>query len=85
MTIVAAAILDKDGIPVSLPPPARHHNIIAFMVERGDKTPISGEQGFMTSDGKFVMRKAALRIAEKAGQIIKKQGCKHRLFSEDCW
>ena len=85
LTVVAAAILDANGLAVSLPPPARHHTIIAHMVARGYKTPISGEQGFILSNGRFARRKPALRIAQKANQIKKKCGCASLLFSEDLW
>lgn len=83
--IFAASIKDSEGNPVSLPRPARHHDIIRAMVDNGHKTPITGEQGFVTTRGRFVDRKEALEIATKAGQIIKKHGNPTILFSEDLW
>lgn len=82
--VVATAILDKDGNPVSLPPPARHHTIIHLLAERGEPTPIMGEQGFMLSDGTFCRRRRAGMIAIKAGQIAKLRWPPY-LYSEDLW
>jgi hypothetical protein len=83
--VVAAAILDPEGKPVSLPPPARHGHIIRYMAEElHHKTPISGEQGFMLSDGRFARRKPAGRIAIKAGQI-RELSHPSLLYSEDLW
>jgi len=83
--IFVAAIKDSEGRPVCLPRPARHHDIIRAMADNGHKTPITGEQGFVTTRGRFVGRKEALEIATKAGQIIKKHGNPTILFSEDLW
>lgn len=83
-TIVAAAVLDHAGAPVSLPPPARHHNILRFMVDRGDPTPIVGRQGFMTNTGEFVDRETAGHIAIIAGQIERLKWPPN-LYSEDLW
>ncbi len=83
--IKAAAIIGEDEKIWTLPPPARHHDIIAAMVEAGHSKPIKGEQGFMTSEGEFVRRKAACRIARKTNQILKKSGPEDTLFSEDLW
>lgn len=84
VTIVTAAIIDHNGLPFTLPRPARHHTLIHAMAERGDPIPIKGTQGFMTSDGRFVDRKVAARIARVAGQMI---ACHvpGTLFSEDLW
>ena len=83
--IDCAAILADDGIPFYLPRPARHHDIIRAMADNGHKTPITGEQGFMTTERRFVDRKEGLLIAIKAGQIVKKHGNDTILFSEDLW
>lgn len=84
LKVVAAAIIDHKGVPVSLPPPARHHTIIRFLAERGDPTPIMGEQGFLLSDGRFCRRKPAARVAIKAGQIEALKWPPN-LYSEDLW
>lgn len=81
--IVAAAIVDHADLTNSLPPPARHHTLIHAMAERGDPKPINGEQGFITSAGRFVNREEAMSIAVEAGQVdATRTGY---LFSEDLW
>lgn len=85
VTIVAAAILH--GAVISLPAPARHHTILQSMdLEMGiDPTSVPpANQGFLTSEGKFVNRVEAYYIAHRAGQIGAKDGTP-RLFSEDLW
>jgi hypothetical protein len=84
-TITMAAILDRFGLPVFLPAPARHHDVIRWLVDRGDPTPITGKQGFMTSANRFVDRVEACRIARDAEQIRTKHGPDNQLFSEDLW
>lgn len=42
-----------------------------------------GQQGFVTTTGRFVDRIEGLKIAEAANQIIKKHHPKDRLLSED--
>ena len=54
--------------------------------EIGQKYPgvlKNSDQGFVTECGKFANRKAALLIAERAGQIGEKHGPPNMLFSED--
>ena len=85
VTIVAAAVFH--GSVISLPAPARHHTILHSMdCEMGiDTTTIPpANQGFLTSEGKFVNRVEAFYIAHRAGQIGAKDG-EPRLFSEDLW
>lgn len=83
--IVAAAIKDEHGIINTMPAPARHHDLIRAMAERGDKKPIGGEQGFITSTGRFAWRKPAKRIAREAGQLLDRASDSDQLFSEDVW
>lgn len=85
LEVVAAAILSgATGEVFSLPPPARHHDVIALM---GDRFRQSDEQGFVLRCGKFVMRKAALVCALRAGQLKDGEAKwpAHGLFSEDLW
>jgi hypothetical protein len=87
--IAAAAIFM--GATISLPPPARHHTILATMdlvmglnaIQNGAPTC----QGFITSTGRYVNRVEAYYIANAAGQIIHKSGNKGEptLYSEDMW
>jgi hypothetical protein len=85
-TRIAAAAICQGGVIYQLPPPARHHDIIRHMTSTlGIVPPVIGEQGFVTSDGRFVCRRPALRIAREAGQIIQETAPAHGLFSEDVW
>ncbi len=78
-TVVAAAILDVAGEIWTLPPPNRHHNVIALM---GKKFRQEYTQGFVLSDGTFVDRVQAAQFAYGAGQTATLH---HVLFSEDLW
>lgn len=87
LTVTAAAIMHPDGRVYSLPPPARHANILWMMVEKRVMPPdnaLGGEQGFLLSDGRFCRRKPAGVIALKAGQI-KELRWPPSLYSEDLW
>lgn len=91
--IVAAAI--KQGKMVcSVPRPGRHGDVIREMASAGIPIPINGTQGFLTSDGLFVDRRHARKIAVFAEQLIKPcvgpdgvpfQREHDELFSEDLW
>ncbi len=85
-TIVAAAV-SRNGIIYSSPPPARHHTLMHLLdVNHGTgHDPFRpDEQGFLTSEGRFVGRRAAAGIAISAEQILEtKFGAE--LFSEDLW
>lgn len=86
LRVVAAAIIGYDGKPYSLPPPARHHDCIAYMhFELGHPRPISGVQGFMLSDGRFARRKAARIVAKRANQLLERASKGDTLYSEDVW
>lgn len=83
-TIILSAIrLSDKQVVVDLQPQSRHHNIIRQLAEMGFETPIKGEQGFITSTGRFVTRHQAKNIALKNGQI--KKTIAYRLTSEDLW
>lgn len=84
---VEKAAICLNGIVYSLDRPNRHHSIIAFLVENGEKPPIRGEQGFVLSDGSFVNRKDALNIAIASGQVVLADCVAPLvgLFSEDLW
>lgn len=81
--IIGIAIKTDDGEVHSLPKPARHMHLFANNPSwTGD-----GEQGFVTSTGRFVTRWQALRIAVAAKQcefkLLRRSG--GELFSEDVW
>ena len=81
LTIIAAAI-KVDGVIVTEPPPARHHDLIHAYGMGGRCYVPPDRQGFLTSERRFVRREPAAVIAYEAGQIPEP---KHRLFSEDLW
>lgn len=94
MERIMRAAIKLDGRVWHKPAPARHHDVIAFIaaVEKLDR--IGGEQGFLTSENRFVDRTEARKIAEAADQIIAgrvdKNGVPYKavhphLFSEDVW
>ena len=82
--IVAAAI-NVEGLIVSMPKPARHGDIIKALdnVAVASLVITPDMQGFIDSDGNFLGRKEAKKVAFDAGQI---QSTAHDdLFSEDLW
>ena len=84
---VEKAALRVDGVVWALPRPARHHILINawndahFANGEAGRIP-DHEQGFVTSEGRFVDRATAADLAYRAGQIGRK---KRSLFSEDLW
>ena len=83
---ITAAAICQGGTVYQLPPPARHHDIIRHMIDVvGLPPPVLGEQGFVTSDGRFLPRLKAFVVAKDAGQIIPGGRPTHLLFSEDLW
>lgn len=83
--IVSAAVKTGNGLILSLPRPARHHDIISHAGKLGLDEVIT-DQGFLTSDGEYVDRKLAKYLAIKSKQklIIRNYVCE-QLFSEDLW
>lgn len=73
--------VEFDDVTIALPKPSRHHDVIRLHVEltghRG-----SGRQGFVTSEGRFVVREQAALLAFGAGQTRTRR---IRLYSEDLW
>jgi hypothetical protein len=89
-TIVKAAIIVEDVIYTGW----RHCFIIHDYCKQTGKKSCPGtnwpedevsNQGFVTSEGRYVDRETALKIATVAKQVIVKHGCKHELYSEDLW
>ncbi len=48
---VLGPAIQRFGLVYYMPRPSRHHNVMDRMISAGVKPPITGEQGFMTSDG----------------------------------
>jgi hypothetical protein len=78
--ITDAAILHDGDLWIG----RRHHEIIAQMRASGVEKPITGEQGFVNSDGAFLNRIDAAAEAIACGQIAK-LNWPPRLYSEDLW
>lgn len=91
--IKTAAILMRDGKLLSLPRPARHHDLIWYAIHiLGYDAPVGGRdnQGFVAhmaneKHPKFVERLEARKIAEDNDQLIPRAIDNIRLFSEDVW
>lgn len=86
--IAAAAIRLPDGRVMSLPPPARHHHVLAHALDQGTsrEAVCIADQGFVTTGGAWCDRRTALRIAQDAGQLLGEPTAAHAgLFSEDVW
>lgn len=78
--IAAVAIKMPDGSIRTKERPARHHELIHDLYEETGEV-VTGQQGFVTNEGRFVERKEAYIIAIKADQLDPKR----TLFSEDVW
>lgn len=77
--IVAAACKRGDKVWTG----ERHNKIIEQMFAEDQEMPVrQSEQGFLTSEGRFVDRYDAAAIAFGAGQTATLKGC---LSSEDLW
>jgi hypothetical protein len=79
--IVLAAITFKGEIYVG----RRHCEILRYIKERTGAKKVGGQwpQGFVTSEGRFVEREEAAKIALKSGQIEKLKFSSYQLFSEE--
>lgn len=83
--IVAAAVFYL-GATYSVPRPGRHSHVVHAMRLVGLKGEFAREQGFLTSDGRYVDRYLGYSIAYKAGQLLKENGISPPLLtSEDVW
>ena len=82
--LVGVAIYQNEEVHC-LPRPARHSDLMRFMIERGLDVPVTGIQGFITNTNRFVSRAAAHAIAESAGQLINGAKGGNYLISEMVW
>lgn len=76
------------GHVARLPRPNRHHDIINTLDTLfPNLRPFTGEQGFLTTEGRFFGRIGAAQIAVEAGQVERSamQNPRVGLFSEDLW
>lgn len=87
--IEAVAVLDVDRQNMYvMPPPNRHRHVIQAMSENGI---VSGKEGFITDELKFVDREVALIYAMSNKQLRIRPAASptdyagSELFSEDLW
>lgn len=79
------AIRQGDSV-YTLARPRRHCDVIRYMAEEcGLPTPITGEQGFIDSKGRFLDRRMAAQLALANGQVKELKYQPDTLFSEDLW
>lgn len=87
VSVVAAAI-QIDGLTLTMPHPARHGDLISEAYRRGlassDRPVQPDQQGFLTSEGQFVGRWQAARIAFHSRQISQRPAG-GELTTEDLW
>lgn len=84
--IVAAAIQHPSGLIYAAAKPGRHHHCIRIMDAQGKAgLGATRKQGFITSAGRFVIRREALAIAYAADQVRFKHPVDYELYSEDMW
>jgi hypothetical protein len=82
-SIIAAAYRVGE-IVYSTPRPGRHRQALDAAIALG-VDPNVGDQGFVTSTGRFVTRWQAARIAFIAGQTTRAPRLSTELYSEDVW
>lgn len=83
--MIIAAAIKQDGKLFALPAPARHHDVIHYMVNHLRlPPPITGEQGFIDHERGFLSRAEAAERALLIGQV-QQIASEPRLFSEDLW
>lgn len=83
-TVERAAIRVED-VTWSLPRPARHHDVLQAMPRDVAIESHIDDQGFVTSEGRFVSRSEAAQIARARGQLIREPTPADMLTSEDVW
>lgn len=83
--MITHAAIRQNGVTYSLPAPARHHDVIRYMVEEGFVVPpVVGEQGFLDGFGFFWNRREAALQAMACMQITDLRWPPY-LYSEDLW
>lgn len=82
---IVAAACQVDGLTLSLPAPARHHDILRAMHFIG--IPAGCEhQGFLDHRGVFLSRKTAMITAHQFGQMKEGEFVDNGdLYSEHLW
>jgi hypothetical protein len=77
-----------NGTTYSLPPPNRHAQVL-WLINETNEHNYPNEEGFLDSEGKFLNRKEAMKIAVASGQLRRREGAQYYqgpdLYSEDLW
>jgi hypothetical protein len=70
--IVAVALRRPSGFTIQLPLPARLADVVAWLDETGHGGDWTAEctQGFVTTEGQFLERPAALALVRRTGQRV---------------
>ena len=77
--LIAAAVLQNGKIWTG----RRHSELIYQVSTDGGEYVTSRQQGFLAENGEFIMRRGAMEIAIKNGQV--EPNFKSTLTSEDLW
>lgn len=80
--MIVASAVRVGAMICTMPPPARHADILHSLHHLGIGSVEPEAQGFLTASGTFAHRQLAHRIAFKSGQVAQLDG---ELFSEDLW
>lgn len=89
--MIVAAAIRLDGDLYALPAPARHGDIIHWIVANTEHERVPFEpmnQGFIDSNHGFVNRADAWMLAKMSGQLLPRaptDGRGGELYSEDVW
>lgn len=86
--VVAAAIRVNSTLVFSVEAPKRHHDIIRDLAATGyEIVGRNHEQGFLTSEGRYLGRQGARQLVVDNGQARRSETFTHphELFSEDLW
>lgn len=83
-----SVIIHPDGTYFAVSRPGRHHDLVRHMasLNKAGLANVS-KQGFITTHGRFVDRKEALRIAVEQEQLLdmSEDARRSELFSEDLY
>lgn len=81
---IVAAACQLEGLTLSLPAPARHHDVLQSMHVLGLPAH-KANQGFLDHRGVYVGRKAAMIVAYQFSQVTDEFQDGGELFSEHLW
>jgi hypothetical protein len=83
---IVAAACRLGGLTISMPAPARHHDVLRELDGFGLDT-VGADQGFLDHRGVFLSRHAARIMAFDFGQIDRErfETGPSELYSEDLW